>query len=196
MGRAWYDCVEFLEERLLGLYPSIAERSDSTLTLIASNANNRSVGDPFREYENYYLVAHFPKFALSIVTQSGQEWSTRHVFNHRNGQFLEVAGWPAFSDDGKLIEFFVGDIVDEVGILGIYSFHSRFIEPMTIFHTQFIWFSSVTFRGNNELITTANCRVFEDGHWVLTSQSEEMSFKYDGNIWRPTRLKKCARTSF
>jgi hypothetical protein len=154
------------------------------------------VGDSLRAYENYYLVAHFPKYALSIVKQSGHEWSTRHVFNHRNGQFLEVSGWPAFSDDGEVIAFFGGDVVDEIGILGIYSFHSRFIEPMTIFHTRFIWFTDVTFRGNNELITTANCRVLLEGNWVLISQSEEMSFQYDGNIWRPSKLKKCTRAEY
>lgn len=195
MDLTWYDCLEFLEERLLEEYPSIADRSESTLTLIASNSNNRSVGDPFREHGGYYVVAHFPKFALSVVTQSRPEWSTRHVFNHGNGQFLEVSGWPAFSDDGELIAFYGGDIVDEVGVLGIYSFHSRFIEPMTIFHTRFVWFSDVTFKGDNELAAIANCRLFEDGHWVLASQSEETTFRYDGNIWRASKFKKCKRTS-
>jgi len=195
MSLNYYECLEFLEMRLLDLYPAIAERSESTLILIASNSSNRSVGDPYRAYESYYLVAHFPKFALSMVIQSGQEWSTRHIFNHSNGQFLEVIGWPAFSDNGERIAFFGGNIANEAGILGIYSFQSRFIKPMAIFHTQFTWFSDVTFRGNNELISTANCRVFEDGHWILAGQSEEMSFQYDGNIWRPGRLKKCTRRS-
>ena len=103
---SYYECLEYLEERLIVRYPAIAERSGSSLTLIASNSNsNRTVEDLRSENGHYYLIAHFPEYALSIVKQTGHEWSTRHVFLHRSGQFIKVSGWPAFSDDGTVIVF-------------------------------------------------------------------------------------------
>lgn len=200
MGHSWYECLEFLEERLIDRYPAIAERSDNSITLIASDPNgNLTVGDPDRENENYYLVAHYPEYALSIVRQVGHEWSTRHVFNHRNGQFIKVSGWPAFSDDGKVIAFF-GDgdhMGQDEGILAIYSANYEYIEPMAIFHTRLSWFTAVTFQSNKDFRATMECRELVDlpdvgKHWVLTGQTEEVSFHYNGGIWRPSILKQCA----
>lgn len=204
-----YDqCLEFLEKRLIERYPTIAERSDRSLTLIASNPNsNVTVGEPNRENESYYLVAHFPKFALSIVAQHGFEFFTRHVFNHRSGQFLEVSGWPAFSDDGTTIAFFSGPFMgDNSGILAIYSrdftritrdYYGDYIAPMAIFHTQWSWFTAVTFQSNNDFIATMACLEYVDvddvgKQWIVTGQTEEVSFQYNGGMWRPSILKQCA----
>ncbi len=195
----FYQCLEFLEKQLIEQYLTIAERSDSSLTLIASNSDdNLTVGDPHQGYENYYLVAHFPEYALSIVKQIGHEWSTRHLFNHRNGQFLKVSGWPAFSDDGKVIAFFRGPSMgDDTGILAVYSAYYIYIEPMAIFHTRFSWFTAVTFQSNKEFSATMECRELVDDpdvgkHWVDTGQTEEVSFHYNGGMWRPSILKHCA----
>ncbi len=199
MGRAWYECLEFLEKQLIEQYLTIAERSDSSLTLIASNSDdNLTVGDPHQGYENYYLVAHFPEYALSIVKQSRHEWSTRHLFNHRNGQFLKVSGWPVFSDDGKVIAFFRGPSMgDDRGVLAVYSAYYNYIEPMAIFHTRLSWFTAVSFQSNKEFSATMECRELVDDpdvgkHWMLTGQTEEVSFHYNGGIWRPSILKQCA----
>jgi hypothetical protein len=196
MGRAWYKCLEFLDERLIDRYPALAERSDLSLTLIATNSNNRIL-ESVPGNGSFYLVAHFPEFALSIVTESGNEWRTRHIFNHRNGQFLEVSGWPSFSHDGEVVAFFGGDFMNDEGILAIHSFNNGYIKPMAVFHTLLSWFTAVSFQSNEELHATMGCRELVDlpdvgEHWVITGQTEEVSFHYNGGVWRPSILKKCA----
>ena len=145
------------------------------------------------------MVAHFPEYALSIVKQTGGEWSTRHLFNHRNRQFLKVSGWPAFSDDGKVIVFFGdGDYMGhDEGILAIFSARYEYIVPTAIFHTQLSWFTAVTFENSKEFTATMECRELVDDpdvgkHWVPTGQTEGVSFQYNGGIWRPSILKQCA----
>ena len=92
------------------------------------------------------------------------------------------------------------------GILAIYT---RFIfqrtpnyvqdriEPRAIFHTQMSWFTAVTFQCDNDFIATMECRELVElpdvgKHWVVTGQTEEVSFRYNGGIWRPSKLKQCA----
>ena len=148
--------------------------------------------------ESYYLVAQFPQFALSIGKEISHEFSTRHVFSHRSGQFLKVWGWPAFSDDGGTIAFFRGSFMAEhEGILAIYRADSDYLEPMAIFHTRLSWFTAVNFKSNNEFIATMTCLEYVDvddlgKHWMETGQSEEVLFQYNGGVWRPSKLNQCA----
>ncbi len=71
------------------------------------------------------------------------------------------------------------------------------IELMAIFHTRMSWFTAVTFQSNNEFSATMECRELVEvpdvgKHWILTGQTEEVSFHYNGGMWRPSILKQCA----
>ena len=208
---AWYECRALLEKQNIDRYPAIATRSDDLLTLVAENSHNQILENKWGE-SRFYLVAHYPEYSLSLISESRHEWSTRHIFSHRNGQYLKVSGWPAFSDDGSVIVFFGdGDSMSDESYKGILAIYSRFIlrvtgdyvedyiEQMAIFHTQMSWFTAVTFQSNSEFSATMECRELVDlpdvgEHWMVTGQTEEVSFHYNGGIWRPSKLKQCAKS--
>ena len=204
----FYQCLEFLENRIIDRYPQIAKRSGNSLTLVASNPDsNVTFALPYGETHSYFLVAHFPKYAMSIVREDSHEWFTRFAISHLSGHFVKVSGWPEFSADGMVIAFFRGPFMDDDGgTLAIYSrftlrltrdYVEDYIQPMAIFHTPLSWVTAVTFRSNKEFTATMECREYIDvddvgKHWVLTGQTEKVSFHYNGGIWRPSKLKQCA----
>lgn len=99
-------CISSLEKELLVKHPKKLERNGNTLILKAKNDQKIELKNkPGGELNLHHsVIVYFNRANVSLIRiDKYNEEYEYHIFNHFNGQYIPIYGWPYFSEDTTLM---------------------------------------------------------------------------------------------